>query len=309
MPKRDWRFYATFGGLAAILIAIFAVPPLLQHYQNASRAERAAEHAYEISKRIAPFGPATDGEYANPEAHRNEWRAERDLKAQTQMAEWARWTMMISGIGLVVGVAGIFFVARTLDATREQVSLNRLAMERTERAFVFLARMHAMAGVKRDTGQVVDWTFFPVWENAGNTQTRFMYMHTNWKPFTPQIPDDFDFPDLSKEPVKRVQILLGPKATTWGGGCTVPIDTLDAARVGQCELFVWGWVEYNDIFERTPRHRTEFCVSINVAGDPRIANMPSDSESPHVPFFYPGYAKYNGADDECLKRPTTSAPK
>lgn len=102
-------------------------------------------------------------------------------------------------------------------AANNQVKLSRRALEMVERPLVFPSKTYAMAGVKQSTNEVIDWTFFAILENAGNTPTRWMFMHTDWYYFAGGIPENFDFSHISAGPIERVPITIGPRGTTWSG--------------------------------------------------------------------------------------------
>jgi hypothetical protein len=144
--------------------------------------------------------------------------------------------------------------------------------------------------------------FMPVWENSGSTRTKRLFMDSSWRSFSPDMPDDFDFPSWTT--ALPQPIMLGPKATTWGGECTIPINILLAANKGECKIYLWGSVEYNDVFEGTPRHRTEYCVEVRVTGNPHLYQ---DGGQPLVPFIYRGNPRHNGAEDECFHKLTTAS--
>src|SRR5450759_2057914 len=80
--------------------------------------------------------------------------------------------------------------------------------------------------------------FMPVWENSGSTRTKRLFMDSSWRSFSPDMPDDFDFPSWTT--ALPQPIMLGPKATTWGGECTIPINILLAANKGECKIYLWG---------------------------------------------------------------------
>jgi hypothetical protein len=82
-----------------------------------------------------------------------------------------------------------------------------------------------------------------------------------------------------------------------------------ASKKKELEVFLYGWVEYDDVFEGTPRHRTEYCTQIVVEGDVTIHTLPGNPEQPHVPFRYQGHKKHNGADEECIRPLQTGSPK
>jgi hypothetical protein len=64
---------------------------------------------------------------------------------------------------------------------------------------------------------------------------------------------------------------------------------VNAAR--KIKIWVWGWVEYGDVFVDTPRHRTEFCAELSVNGLPG-----------HQCFYgLRIHSKHNAADHDCMK--------
>jgi hypothetical protein len=79
------------------------------------------------------------------------------------------------------------------------------------------------------------------------------------------------------------------------------MEELEAIIAGTQHLYVWGWAEYDDVFEGTPRHRTEFCHKWSVGGDPRNPTR--------VSHRYAVHDKYNGADEECEHPLRTASPK
>ena len=272
----------------------------------------------------------TDAERAE-EAHERQEKAEldrrlvkltEDLAIYTARLYYATLAVAIATVFLVLATAGLTWLGRiqlrdmkasiavakdAAAAARDQVRLSCHAMESTERAMVFHSKTHAMAGIKGSTNEVIDWTIFAIFENAGSTPTRWMRMHTNWFYFAGGIPDDYNFPDLGAT-AGSVPISMGPKGITWSGECEIPIDKVLATRNGEGQLFVWGWVEYDDIFEGTPRHRTEYCFEVKVPGIPTIHTAEGNPEGAHVPFRYQGYKKHNGTDEECMHPIKTGSP-
>ena len=93
-------------------------------------------------------------------------------------------------------------------------------------------------------------------------------------------------------------MFLGPKATTWTATLGLSIADLYGIWKGKKRSLVWGWVDYNDVFPDTARHRTEFCHEVIVIGDPR--------NPAHITLR--GYGQFNGADDECYRLPAPYVP-
>jgi hypothetical protein len=146
------------------------------------------------------------------------------------------------------------------------------------------------------------WYVFRVmWRNCGQTPTRNFACVTNYDVFPSRnLPDDFDFRDrydkleLPKDDRRgggAARMLIGPGQELSGTAIIVSAAALNGIRGRGESLFAWGWAEYNDVFDNTPRHRTEFCVYAAVLNDDkggfRLTWLP--------------YPKHNGADEDCLK--------
>lgn len=64
---------------------------------------------------------------------------------------------------------------------------------------------------------------------------------------------------------------------------------------GRAHACIWGWADYDDVFRRRRRHRTEFCNEVRVVGGSAatgwtIAMIVHD--------------RFNGMDEECMRHPT-----
>lgn len=178
---------------------------------------------------------------------------------------------------------------RAAQSSRDQVEHSRSAVETTERAFVIL---EPILHKKETVDHVQGWSFRCVWKNVGKTPTKFMLMSagTQWRINAGPLPPDFTFDDTT--PPGRA--FLGPQNTRASAKFHFPDEVLVQMKKGVARGYLWGWVEYNDVFKDTPRHRTEFCAEVVVVGDP------SDDD---CGFSYASYGPFNGMDDECLKRP------
>jgi hypothetical protein len=117
MSGRHWLIFSAIG--LAFLIVTYAVPPLVSYYQNAYRAERAAEQEYQQSKRVAPFDPSAASPEANSQAYRDEWRAERDLRAQRRVAQWTVIIGLASILGLALTGIGVWLILLNLREARK----------------------------------------------------------------------------------------------------------------------------------------------------------------------------------------------
>ena len=143
--------------------------------------------------------------------------------------------------------------------------------------------------------EFVEWVFTPEWENSGATPTKRGLSHVSWKRFPKGSgPETIQFGDQWPAAGKRElsRIFVAPKTSISGLPVTISVHEL---RSGD-PCFVWGWIEYDDIFDQ--RHRSEFCVEIELRGAPSI-----DPNAVALRF----YRLHNGADDECYRQPTPYA--
>jgi hypothetical protein len=55
---------------------------------------------------------------------------------------------------------------------------------------------------------------------------------------------------------------MGAKGVFNTPGFFVAIADVKKVVAKTYRLFVWGWIDYDDVFEGTPRRRTEFCFDV-----------------------------------------------
>ena len=178
-------------------------------------------------------------------------------------------------------------------AASEQVRIARTALMDTERAFVFCERTIATHLMDKKTETILEWRFQPIWRNAGKTPTRRAVNSANhWiGQGVGPLPSNFDFPDYAPGSAT----MIGPKATMHTGPIVLTLDQANEIRAGRTHAYVWGWIDYDDIFEDSPRHRSEFCFEIIVTGNPAY---------PPEPFAYRMHGPFNGYDGDCFRAPT-----
>jgi hypothetical protein len=167
----------------------------------------------------------------------------------------------------------------------------RDAMIASKRAFVFVKNIeHRFIG-KKTTHTITGWNFITQWENGGNTPAKNRTTHIHCDVFEQPIGFNFEFPDLGD--VVSDGGIIGPRAVMQTH-IEIPVEIFDKARSGGAHVYMWGWTDYNDIFQRTKRHRTEFCVEIIVHGDVRTETCQ---------FSFAQQGRHNGSDEQCLREP------
>lgn len=181
------------------------------------------------------------------------------------------------------------------DASREQVRLSRSTLVDTERAYVFCESITSSWTAIKATEQITSWVFHIVWRNSGKTPTRFGQTAVNkWDAVDAgELPSKFDYPDYGTPE----NIIIGPNALIHSGTFDISIEQLIEMRAGIRHVYLWGWVEYNDVFGDTGRHRSECCFEILVSGNPTYKEGG---------FHYKRHGPFNGFDEECFRAPTPS---
>jgi len=186
---------------------------------------------------------------------------------------------------------------QSANAASEQVQISREALVTTDRAFVFLERMSEHWYANKETEKIVEWIFYPVWRNIGHTPTvRGVACGNSWVGVDAgELPKDFDFPDYGTPD----RIMIGPDLTRHGIQLRIPIATMHKIRDGTAHAYMWGWVDYDTVFPTDQlRHRSEFCVEIEVLGNP---------DYKEGGFAFRAHGPFNGFDAECFRKPQAYA--
>jgi hypothetical protein len=167
----------------------------------------------------------------------------------------------------------------------------RGAMIASNRAFVFVKTIEHRLIDNKTTRTITGWNFITQWENGGNTHAKNRTTHVHCGVSEQPIEFNFEFPDLGD--VVSDGGMIGPKGVMHSH-TEIPVEIFDKTRSGGAHVYLWGWTDYDDIFQRTKRHRTEFCVEIIVHGDVRTETCQ---------FSFPQQGRHNGSDEQCLREP------
>jgi hypothetical protein len=146
------------------------------------------------------------------------------------------------------------------------------------------------AGVGIVKGQIHNYRISAIVANGGETPTRKALINVNCDLRNDTLPDDFDFPDGKLTEAAAI----GPHGTFCSPGFFVSIADVKKIIAKEKKLYVWGWIDYNDVFDDTPRHRTEFCFDISPDEVPDGGN---------ISMRFPTYGRFNGIDGDCMRRP------
>lgn len=137
------------------------------------------------------------------------------------------------------------------------------------------------------SGTIHTYRFSVILKNGGMTPAINARMNISHSRFNNDMPADFHFPDSTN----FGNALIGPQLIWHTPSITIPASELETPLVGAFH-YLWGWIEYDDIFSGTTRHRTEFCFKIE------CERLQPTNE------FWVGFAphsKFNAADEDCLR--------
>lgn len=172
----------------------------------------------------------------------------------------------------------------------------RDSLIRVQRALVVVDPVPSIQVNMDNTGTKGMWFNFFM-ENTGTTPTRRLEAHINvWKGPT-TLPNDFGFPDVNSGPNDRVTPIIGPKSRAPLIAGPISEDSIEKLDRKEVHLYAYGWVRYNDIFDKTPRHITKFCFEIISAG---LIKDQSGQVTPGIRVITTG-THFNCYDEECQK--------
>jgi hypothetical protein len=208
-------------------------------------------------------------------------------------SEW--WLVYITGALATITFFLALYTARLWSATSRLVKDAKDTAQRQLRAYVCIKDPEAVEVRSADRSLIDNLKITPNWENAGNTPTQRMAGCTGWDCLDGELPVDFQFPNNRGGPHPA---FAGPRTIITGHPVFIPLQIVRKVQRGEKRLYVWGWVDYDDVFAATPRHRTEFCWDV------RIDQLVKGGFAIRGEF----YGKHNGADDECIRKPSAYAP-
>ena len=184
------------------------------------------------------------------------------------------------------------------DATNAAIASNQIAVTNSQqqlRAYVtardlrLVLHRHpaSMGAIGPIEGRVHTYGLTAILKNGGQTPATNVTVNISCHQLRNDDLPAFDFPDSSL----FGHGLIGPQ-----GEMDTPIIRVSAAELepiaADSQWYLWGWVEYDDIFTGTSRHRTEFCFQID-----RV-RLPVTNE---LWIGFKPYSRFNAADDTCLR--------
>jgi hypothetical protein len=289
MSRSGWRYIlATVG-----LLALVALGTVTYHLYDASQ-QRHANYSYQPAgkSRLLKLMPAeTVPEGYKPHCQNPQSNEDADLCAQWAAVEQVAEANRMGSLNLRFAIASLWaaiigtgLLVWTLIETRDTA-------RRQLRAYLVFNEV-VYNHEKKDFKIQVEWV------NSGQTPALHADAFATWKLTSEPLPDDFDFPDTEPRDDDG-PATIGPNKSIMGTSSEylLPETILEIAR-GQRRFYVWGAVEYTDIFN--VRRRTETAASMQV-------ELLDDDGS--IVMRWNSIRRHNGVDGECLRPPSHKRQK
>ena len=217
------------------------------------------------------------------------------LKTSLKMlSPYQKWSLSFTFLIVVVTTIYAIFAA---GQWRESVK-NNLANEKTiiilQRATIVFDRVSVVTfghvGLTGSDGISIS----PRWLNVGNTQTKNLRIYTSKLIKTTT---DITDPSFEKEAnAVLTQNVIGPKMSVEGRADMLMRNDINKMIAHKLNITMWGEATYNDIFEGTKSHITQFCFHIASIGLPA-----GRLDKGTVTLSLVNCATHNCMDEECYK--------
>jgi hypothetical protein len=160
-------------------------------------------------------------------------------------------------IDVFTGILAIATAILAFMAVR-QVRDNRAV----QRAFVSLLRPQSDL-LFDQSGNFVGLRVWVIWKNSGATPASPMrgVFGATWVP----PGGEFQFGQSGND-VQKKPFVLGPLTEITSGWIDIAAPHVVATLNKQSRQFIWGWVEYQDIFPGSLVHVSEFCLELSLDG-------------------------------------------
>jgi hypothetical protein len=186
----------------------------------------------------------------------------------------------ITALGTLVIAA---FTGTLWIATNQQARLAKETFVASRRAFVIVPGFAQLWEQDQASNQY-HWRFRSVLRNSGDTPTQNMRMYVECEVRNSLLPTGYPFAyraqDMAGGTIPPRLELQGGLAPIHGAAVT-PQDILDA-QAARKFIYLWGVVQYNDVFPRTRRHATKYCFLITPTGNPTTF-VPNTQGQPPTP--------------------------
>jgi hypothetical protein len=275
--------------LASIRERVEAIHDIVKKHFATVHPQQERERKLESSEKIVR------AEITFDEKSKRELETDSNRQYRVQNSvKWATWF----AFGAAVIYAGI--AAYQSIKMRESNEINSQSLLSVQRAFVIIGKNMqenaVMESGKMGTGKTFpkSWEFRPHLQNSGGTPTRNARNHASFLYVPVPLPEQYRFADMGD--IREVPFILGPKEDATGALLSVPFDIIKKVKNKTMRLYFYGWVTYDDIFPKTPKHVSMFCTELtDIRGELTTGSQ--------YQFAWSLCGHHNCADDECIGEP------
>jgi len=188
------------------------------------------------------------------------------------------------------------------EAAKKSADVAEKTLLIIQRPIIAVERFEDFATVDPDKKIVTAWTFRAFIKNSGESTAVNGHNHINLAYRGTDLPDDFDYHDVQSKRPDAISIVTAKQENELLN-FVIGIEYAMAIYGGDRKMFFYGWFEYDDTFEDTKRHRTEFAFKIGFPNDPRNPTF-------HKAMSFDVYgSRYNCIDKGCLYQPGHPPPQ
>ncbi|MFC6790580.1 hypothetical protein ACFQE0_13785 [Methylobacterium komagatae] len=196
--------------------------------------------------------------------------AEQGLKLNHQQLWVGVIGAAVSGLALLATAWAAYATSLAARSAERSAQISEQSMRQTQRAYVTIQEIKydvIPAAPKGASGCRID----VYWKNSGPSPAMNVIHAVNAGAFTSEDgPWSVEFRQ-TYAPSEPHTILAG--ASFHSNPRLFSQQHLIAASKSKADLYIWGWLEYDDVFIESKRHRIQFCDRIIVYGKPEFGEI------------------------------------
>jgi hypothetical protein len=168
---------------------------------------------------------------------------------------------------LTFSTIGLWIVTGTAsNAAKKSADIAEKTLYATQRAYVSVKPKWSLE-VNKSDGSIVNIGFWMTQENQGETPAVNMVNRASAVFLLKSDGTTFDYIKGIEHDAPENPVTIGPRSDITTDTQRFSINHINTIKAGTAELFLAGWIEYNDVFEGTPKHGLEWCFTVSIEGN------------------------------------------
>jgi hypothetical protein len=215
------------------------------------------------------------------------------------------WAALASAAAAAFTGWAAWEAGKAATAAKDAAEVSQNALVNVQRAFI-LAEDAKLIKAAIDAGEVPQAYFVSVmWINKGTTWAKHCSQWTGITITPDDLPNTHDFFTASGENALAIPraAVIGPGGNLRSSPIKIDAHLISILMSTNTKLYFYGWFEYDDVFDGTERHRTEFCFKFAP-----MHSIEADGRGT-VEGHFQYHTGHNGADDDCMFPLRTGSPK